>query len=518
MSAWHSTKPKRRSRRAAPLQRIVRKQPEPITTSITHSLHADKLNPAGMQPTDLLHLQSTIGNQAVQRLLINRGAPTASPPVVQRKFQVGPAGDRFEREADQVARSVGQSSAGKQAPAPTPSIQRQETAQVGPQGGTVDGALASRIQRHKQGGQAVPTGVRRSVEQVTGADLSTVRVHDDAQAQTMSSQLGAKAFTQGNHIFLGSRQSKYDVQLMAHELTHTIQQGATTVQGETGSPAGSPAADKAQTISQIQRKLAKKQKSSFKSRIRKLTRKLDRAIDPEDKAVNQLNAISASLNTIAAAVADSERTDNDAVSQIERMFDSAITLAGLDKGGGYLAPDEIENARNERDVTLQHLTNMSSIYKHKEEFRIPNEIKQNYKIRKGKFRQKQIGFHAGGVAANLMSVPYFLMMHATEGVAKAQGASLLSKLKTVEKSRAYFNPVKTLRQNGQALVTKLTDQPQVEQAYQDLDRMLEKLLKKRKAQVYSGTLSDEKSQAKKLQKRFMMRNFYRNLDKGWGPD
>jgi hypothetical protein len=38
--------------------------------------------------------------------------------------------------------------------------------------------------------------------------------------------LGARAFTHGKHIFLGERQSPHDVQLMAHELTHTIQQGA----------------------------------------------------------------------------------------------------------------------------------------------------------------------------------------------------------------------------------------------------------------------------------------------------
>ena len=61
-----------------------------------------------------------------------------------------------------------------------------------------------------------------------GADFSNVNVHADSGAATMSEQLGAQAFTHGNDIYFN--EGKFDPQtkngkhLLAHELTHTIQQ------------------------------------------------------------------------------------------------------------------------------------------------------------------------------------------------------------------------------------------------------------------------------------------------------
>jgi len=66
------------------------------------------------------------------------------------------------------------------------------------------------------------------VEPVLGADLSSVRVHSGVQAKEASQSLNAKAFTHRNDIFLGEGQSPHDTRLMAHEATHTVQQGANT--------------------------------------------------------------------------------------------------------------------------------------------------------------------------------------------------------------------------------------------------------------------------------------------------
>jgi hypothetical protein len=73
-------------------------------------------------------------------------------------------------------------------------------------------------------GSPVSEQIRAKVEPIVGADLSRVRVHSDNKAQVASRQLNAKAFTHQQNIYLGQGQSAGDAALMAHELTHTVQQ------------------------------------------------------------------------------------------------------------------------------------------------------------------------------------------------------------------------------------------------------------------------------------------------------
>ena len=75
-------------------------------------------------------------------------------------------------------------------------------------------------------GARVPTQVRSAVEPVLGSDLSQVQVHSDPTSQQAARDIGARAFTHRNHVFLGAGQRSNDISLMAHELTHTVQQGA----------------------------------------------------------------------------------------------------------------------------------------------------------------------------------------------------------------------------------------------------------------------------------------------------
>ncbi|HSK63916.1 MAG TPA: DUF4157 domain-containing protein, partial [Pyrinomonadaceae bacterium] len=80
------------------------------------------------------------------------------------------------------------------------------------------------------GGAPLPSSVRTHMEPRFGANFSNVRVHTDASAAQQSSRLGANAFTIGEHIFFGKDkfqpQSAGGKELIAHELTHTIQQQA----------------------------------------------------------------------------------------------------------------------------------------------------------------------------------------------------------------------------------------------------------------------------------------------------
>jgi hypothetical protein len=63
-----------------------------------------------------------------------------------------------------------------------------------------------------------------------GTDFSNVNIHTGQTAVNLNQQLNARAFTVGNDIYFNSGnydpQSHSGKQLLAHELTHTIQQGA----------------------------------------------------------------------------------------------------------------------------------------------------------------------------------------------------------------------------------------------------------------------------------------------------
>ena len=88
------------------------------------------------------------------------------------------------------------------------------------------------------GGQPLPAAQRAPLEAQLGADLSRVRVHHgDAAARSAAAQR-ADAYTLGPHIVFGAGQyqpgSAAHQPLLAHELAHTVQQGASPAQA--GSP------------------------------------------------------------------------------------------------------------------------------------------------------------------------------------------------------------------------------------------------------------------------------------------
>jgi hypothetical protein len=197
-------------------------------------LHQERSAPehdrGGGAAAEVLDLQRTIGNRATVGLL----------GIGQAKLDVGPVGDRYEQEADQIARQV---VAALRAPAPaadTPSvaeddlegvgrvIQRREV--IGAEGGALDAETESAIQGARGGGMALGGGDRSRLEGAFGgADFSGVRLHAGPAAAQLNYRVQAKAFTIGSDIFfrggLPDAGTSDGQELLAHELTHTIQQG-----------------------------------------------------------------------------------------------------------------------------------------------------------------------------------------------------------------------------------------------------------------------------------------------------
>ena len=96
-------------------------------------------------------------------------------------------------------------------------------------GALVSSNIESQIQGMKGGGHSMDNDTTTAMESSFGADFSNVKVHTNSQAVQMSKDLNAHAFTVGNDIFFNEGryqpQSKQGSGLLAHELTHTVQQG-----------------------------------------------------------------------------------------------------------------------------------------------------------------------------------------------------------------------------------------------------------------------------------------------------
>ncbi len=98
----------------------------------------------------------------------------------------------------------------------------------------LDPSTAGRIKRERGGGQALDGAVQREMGQALGQNVSDVRVHTDAEADHLNRQLDARAFTVGRDVFF--RDGDYNPhssdgqELLAHELTHAVDQRAGVVQ------------------------------------------------------------------------------------------------------------------------------------------------------------------------------------------------------------------------------------------------------------------------------------------------
>jgi len=197
---------------------------------------------------------------------------------LQAKLVVGPADDEYEREADRVAEQAASmpqtpvqracSSCQEDEPVQreplsariTPLIQRQKAEEeneeklqaspmiqrqigeeeeeekiqtapemAGSKGGPAGPELEQSLEQARGGGRPLAEGFRSRMESAFGADFSSVRIHADEPADRLSRSIQARAFTRGHDIFL--RQGEYQPastdgqRLLAHELTHVVQQG-----------------------------------------------------------------------------------------------------------------------------------------------------------------------------------------------------------------------------------------------------------------------------------------------------
>ncbi|GJL53832.1 MAG: hypothetical protein NPIRA02_09640 [Nitrospirales bacterium] len=98
-----------------------------------------------------------------------------------------------------------------------------ETAMVGAEGGAAPQDVTARVSQPGSG-RALPDSLRTFMEPRFGKDFSDVRIHDAPDDRHAARRIGARAFTHRQHIWIGPGESVENRRLMAHELTHVVQQ------------------------------------------------------------------------------------------------------------------------------------------------------------------------------------------------------------------------------------------------------------------------------------------------------
>lgn len=160
---------------------------------------------------------------------------TSAAGVIQTKPAISEPGDSYEQEADRVAGQVMAAPAHQTVSGTPPHIQRFS----GQSGGEADFAPASVDRALASPGRPLEPALRHDMEQHFGHDFSRVRVHSGAAAEQSAQDVNADAYTVGPDIVFGADWfapwTHEGGRLIAHELTHVIQQRAATAVESRGS-------------------------------------------------------------------------------------------------------------------------------------------------------------------------------------------------------------------------------------------------------------------------------------------
>lgn len=189
------------------------------------------------------------GHRHVQRVVAalqggngSRSKTTTTPaPGLQTSLEVGEPDDEYEQEADEVAKTVMRMSDASSPPPPDGdgdgggSSLRSSTAPFeeiqasGAGAATVTPEVETRVNDLRGTGSPLPGPERAFFEDRFGTDFSGVRVHTSDAAVQTAEDLDARAYTVGSDIAFNAGEyrpgSEHGRELLAHELTHVVQQG-----------------------------------------------------------------------------------------------------------------------------------------------------------------------------------------------------------------------------------------------------------------------------------------------------
>jgi hypothetical protein len=198
--------------------------PRNATKTLLRSPSLSSRSNTGIRVIALSRAQRTQGNRYTQRLVSQIQLNSKPSRMVQRQCACGATCEKCSSPALQSAMPV--------IPEELSIVQRQAS-----------GSMPRNSRNGSNGREVIPSNHGQPLDELTrdlmeeriGADFADVRVHTDERAAASAEALNANAYTTGRDIYFGAGKYAPDTQdgqrLLAHELTHTVQQagGATPV-------------------------------------------------------------------------------------------------------------------------------------------------------------------------------------------------------------------------------------------------------------------------------------------------
>ncbi len=176
----------------------------------TSIIQRARINPKSLTPADILQLQRTIGNRAVGRLIseIRSTSKVQQAPVQRQKLEekeTCPTCVQRQEISDEEEPLQGVfENKPEQATCPS-CIQRKELEEEEP------------LQTKRENNTGMPDNLKFGVENLSGIDMSDVRVHYNS---SKPAEVGALAYTQGTNIHVAPGQERH----LSHEAWHVVHQ------------------------------------------------------------------------------------------------------------------------------------------------------------------------------------------------------------------------------------------------------------------------------------------------------
>ncbi len=202
-------------------------QQQPVVDSITTGIQLKEDNAIQKAEEEEVQQQEESGQEELQMMTDQASAEQMPEPTLQTKetSDITPTLPTIQQTANEDVQRMEEEEIQEKEEEEVQTLQKQAS---GDEGNTA--SIENDLNASKGGGSPLDSNTKSEMESGFGTDFSGVRVHNDNTAVQMNQQLGSQAFANGNDIYFnegkynpGSDSGKH---LLAHELTHTVQQGA----------------------------------------------------------------------------------------------------------------------------------------------------------------------------------------------------------------------------------------------------------------------------------------------------
>lgn len=201
----------------------------------------------------IISLQRAIGNQAIQKLARSSVGFDFAKIGIPPRLKVSRPGDEYEQEADKIAEQVMRMPS-SDSPIPITNVKKRTVdGKCSTCGTEKEGEEKMEISRkplsiyslepdeqvgkeinniRSSSGHSIDASAKGFMESRFGYNFSSVKIHTDESAARSANSVNARAYTIGNDVVFGEGQYRPNTQegrmLLAHELTHVVQQNTMT--------------------------------------------------------------------------------------------------------------------------------------------------------------------------------------------------------------------------------------------------------------------------------------------------